>query len=182
MLSTTTRVCLSRCALLLAFLMATQTTAQNFRGGINGTVIDPSGALVANASVSATNVATSVLYRTVSSSAGQFAFQDLPLGAYDVVVSGTGFQTRKIGSVPVSAGGMYTLSARLELASVTTHAEVMANAADVSLDTTTVHQTTVIPDKAIQDVPMNGRDFTQFSTITPGMAGYVLGGGRFAQW
>jgi len=174
MLSTTRGVRYSLYALALALLLAAEAPAQNFRGGINGTVIDPSGAVVANASVVATNVATSVEYRTISSSAGQFAFQDLPLGAYDVVASAAGFETLKVNNVPVSAGGMYTISARLTMASVATKTVVVADAAGVALDTTTVNQTTTIPTKAVQDIPINGRDFSEFEAITPGAAGYGL--------
>ena len=164
----------SFCACLLVLLTPAELRAQNFRGGINGTVTDPSGAVVADASVAATDMATSVAYRTVSSSAGQFAFQDLPLGNYDVMVIARGFQILKVTNVPVSAGGMYTISAKLMLTSVAAKVEVQANAADVSLDTTTVNQTTIIPDKAVQDVPINGRDFSEFEAFTPGAAGYGL--------
>src|SRR5579864_5285947 len=119
------------CVLLSLLVTAAQLPAQNFRGGINGTVTDPSGAVIANASVSATDNATSVVYKTLSSSAGQFAFQDLPLGTYDVTVAASGFQTLKITNVQVSAGNMYTLSARVMLASTAAKIEVEANAADV---------------------------------------------------
>lgn len=160
--------------LLWVLLTASTVPAQNFRGGINGTVTDPSGALVSNASISATETATGVVYKTLSSSAGEFAFHDLPLGAYDVTVVASGFQLLKVINVPVSAGNMYTIAAKMTLASTTSRVEVQANAADVSLDTTSVNQTTVIPDKAVQDIPINGRDFSQFEALTPGAAGYGL--------
>src|SRR3989442_14268588 len=54
--------------------------AQTFRGAINGTVTDPSGAVVAGASVKATNTATAVVLTTTTTSEGQFSFQDLQLG------------------------------------------------------------------------------------------------------
>jgi Carboxypeptidase regulatory-like domain len=174
MLAITRELRLTFCTLALALLIPTGTLAQNFRGGINGTVTDPSGAVVANATVSAVDTATSVSYKTISSSAGQFAFQDLPLGNYDVTVIASGFQGLRMANVPVSAGSMYTISAKLTMASVSAKVEVQANAADVSLDTTSVNQTTTIPDKAVQDIPINGRDFSQFEALTPGAAGFGL--------
>lgn len=162
------------CVLLSILVTAAQVPAQNFRGGINGTVTDPSGAVIADARVSATDTATSVVYKTLSSSAGQFAFQDLPLGTYDVTVTAGGFQVLRITNVPVSAGNMYTITARVALASTAEKVQVEANAADVSLDTTSVNQTTNIPEKAVQDIPINGRDFSEFEALTPGAAGYGL--------
>lgn len=174
MLSRIRELHLRFCTLTLALLIGTGAFAQNFRGGINGTVMDPSGAMVVNASISAIDTATGVPYKTISSSAGQFAFQDLPLGNYDVTVIASGFQTLRMTNVPVSAGSMYTISAKLTMASATAKVEVQANAADVSLDTTSVNQTTIIPDKAVQDIPINGRDFSEFEALTPGAAGYGL--------
>lgn len=162
--------------LLLVLILASPVSAQNFRGGINGTVTDPSDAVVPNVSVVATDVSTGVVYKTVSSSAGDFAFHDLPLGRYDLVVSASAFETLKVSNVPVTAGGMYTIGAKLVLASTATKVEVRANAADLALDTTTVNQTTVIPEKTVQDMPVSGRDFTEFITVMPGISGYVLGG------
>jgi Carboxypeptidase regulatory-like domain len=162
------------CVLLSILVTAAQVPAQNFRGGINGTVTDPSGAVIADARVSATDTATSVVYKTLSSSAGQFAFQDLPLGTYDVTVTAGGFQVLRITNVPVSAGNMYTITARVAMASTAEKIQVEANAADVSLDTTSVNQTTNIPEKAVQDIPINGRDFSEFEALTPGAAGYGL--------
>src|ERR1700679_2792959 len=94
---------------LFLFLATMCLHAQTFRGGVNGTVTDPSGAVVAAANVDAMNSATGVSYKTVSSSGGEFEFQDLPLGSYVVTVQAGGFKTEKIEKVPVSAGTIYTL-------------------------------------------------------------------------
>jgi len=67
-------------ALVLMLLICTVTAfAQTYRGGINGTITDSTGAVVAGASVVATDVATGINYKSVSSSGGEFLFQDLPL-------------------------------------------------------------------------------------------------------
>src|SRR5438876_10727724 len=79
--------------------------AQTFRGAINGSVTDPSGAVVAGANVKATNTNTGITLSTVSTSDGQFAFQDLPLGTYEIEVSASGFRRTAIDNVALTPGG-----------------------------------------------------------------------------
>lgn len=159
-------------ALILALVAVTVTVqAQTFRGAINGTVTDPSGAVVSGAKVKATNTATGVALETATTSDGQFSFQDLPLGSYKVEVSVSGFRPALYDNVAVIAGNTYTLPVKLATGSAgTTVVEVAANA--VTLDTTTVTQDNIIPTEQVQNVPMNGRDFTQFTAAVPGYAGY----------
>ncbi len=153
---------------------AAASTAQTFRGGINGTVTDVSGAVVAGAQVTATDVATGIVHMTVSSSAGDFSFNDLPLDQYTLSVSAAGFQTTKIEQIPVSAGSIYTAPVHLGVAGSSVNIDVAASA--LALDTTTPTQTTVVGNKAVEAVPLNGRDFTQLIALTPGFAGYSAGG------
>jgi len=120
--------------MIALLLTAVPLKAQTFRGGINGTVTDASGALVAHASVVATNVDTGITHTTTSSSGGEFLFQDLPLGNYSVVVTVAGFSTAKYDKVTVAAGTTYTLPVKLAAATTTETVEVDAGA--VALDTT----------------------------------------------
>jgi hypothetical protein len=161
-------------AYLLLTLGAASLHAQTFRGGINGTVTDQSGAAVPGAIVETVNDGTGVSYKAISSSGGEFVFQDLPLATYTVNVTASGFETEKIQGVPVSAGVIYTLPVRMRVASAGETVEVSASA--LALDTTSTVQTTDIPSRAVQDTPMNGRDFTQLIALMPGYAGYSGGG------
>jgi hypothetical protein len=77
--------------------------AQTFRGAINGTVMDPSGAVVANAQVQTTEITTSVNHNTVTTADGQFSIQDLPLGAYRITVAAPGFATYIANDASVTA-------------------------------------------------------------------------------
>ncbi len=147
---------------------------QNFRGGINGTVADPSGAVVPGAKVETVNNGTGVSWNAVTSSGGEFQFQGLPIGQYTVTVNSSGFKTEKIEKVPVSAGTIYTLTVKLSITASAQTVEVSASA--LVLDTTSTVQTTDIPSQTVQDVPMNGRDFTQMIAVIPGYAGYAGGG------
>ena len=148
--------------------------AQTFRGGINGTVTDQSGAVVPGATVEATDSATGVSHKTITSSAGEYSFQDMQLGAYTVKVTTSGFKSSVINKVPVTAGVIYTLPIKLSIESAGETVEVSASG--LALDTTSTTQTTVIPEATVQDIPLNGRDFTQMIGMAPGFAGYALGG------
>ncbi|MDE1178099.1 MAG: TonB-dependent receptor [Edaphobacter sp.] len=166
--------CLRWIVFTLFFAALVTGHAQTFRGGINGTVTDKTGAAIANATVTALQTGTGATRETVSSSGGEFLFQDLALGEYSVTVTFSGFQTVKTDKIMVSAGTIYTLPVTLQLASSASSVEV--DAAGLTLDTTTTTQTTVLEAKAVADLPLNGRDFTQMIQLTPGFAGYTGGG------
>jgi len=160
--------------LSVIFFAALSLHAQNFRGAINGTVADPTGAVVPGASVEAVSVQTSVSWKAVTSSGGEFFFQDLPLGNYNVTILASGFKTITVSNVPVSAGAVYTLPVKLSITSAAQTVQVSASA--LALDTTSTVQTTDIPTQTVQDTPLNGRDFTQLIAIVPGYEGYSGGG------
>ena len=159
--------------LLLGF-GAASLSAQTFRGGINGTVTDQSGAVVPAAAVTATNNGTGVSLNAITSSAGEYQFQDLPLATYTVSVTATGFKPEKVTAVPVTAGVIYTLPIKLNVASTGETVEVMAQA--LALDTTSTTQTAGVGGKSLQDTPLNGRDFTQLIILAPGFANSGAGG------
>ena len=161
-------------AILVVLSLAVAVNAQTFRGAINGTVTDPSSAIIPGAQVKATNNATGIEYSTVSSSDGQFSFQDLPLGDYKIVVTASGFPAYTVSNVEVTAGTIRTVPVTLRLSQQTTTVEV--SAAALTLDTTTQVQTTVLGGGDLLATPLNGRDFTQLVALTPGFAGYSGGG------
>jgi hypothetical protein len=161
-------------AILVVLSLAVGVNAQTFRGTINGTVVDPSGGLVPNAVVKATEIATGIDHNTVTTSEGAFAFQDIPLGLYKVAVTATGFPVYTVDKVQVSAGTVYTLQVKLALQQQSTTVEV--SAAALTLDTTTATQNMTITSDVVQDVPLNGRDFTQLVAVAPGYGGYSVGG------
>jgi hypothetical protein len=167
---------IKRFSAVLLFLLVLESIVggQTFRGSINGTVVDPSGAVIAEATVKATEIATNIDRTTVTSSEGQFAFQDIPVGFYKVAVVAQGFPTLTVDKVQVAAGQIYTLPIQLRLGQTATTIEV--SAAALTLDTTTQAQTMTITDDVVQNVPLNGRDFTQLIAVQPGFGGYNVGG------
>ena len=161
--------------LVLATVLVTASAyGQTFRGAINGTVTDPTGAVVAGAAVKATNDATAAVHEQTTTSSGEFSFPDLILGTYTISVAASGFSPVTVEKVDVTAGGAYTLPVKLKVGSSGTSVEV--SAAALSLDTTTAIQDNILTTEAVQDVPMNGRDFTQFAAVQPGYGGYSVGG------
>jgi hypothetical protein len=161
-------------AVLIVLSLAVAANAQTFRGAINGTVTDPSGGSVPNATVKATEIATGIDHTTTTTSDGAFSFQDIPLGFYKVTVTATGFPAYTVDKVEVTAGTIYTLQVKLKLEQQATTVEV--SAAALTLDTTTQVQNTTVASDVVQDVPLNGRDFTQLIQVAPGYSGYSVGG------
>jgi Carboxypeptidase regulatory-like domain/TonB dependent receptor len=180
MLHSITRYFVLCCSLIvgLFFAISTHASAQTFRGAITGAVTDPSGAALPGAQVAAVETATGISYKSESSSAGEFAFTNLPVGDYTVTVSAPGFSTVKFNKVTVSAGGSYTLPVTLGMAKTQQTIEVTAS--QLTLDTVTDVQSSDIPEAAVQTLPNSGRDFTQMLALNAGFAGYSTGGGALA--
>ena len=153
----------------LILLSGIALNAQTFRGGISGNILDPAGSAVAGAAVGASSAATGIERQTVSSVTGEFSFQDLPLGQYVVTISHPGFAILKVQKVSVEVGKVTSVHAALEVATQQQAVEVAATV--VSLDTETATSNEVIPDRAVQEVPLNGRDFTQLIKLAPGVNG-----------
>jgi len=147
--------------------------AQTFRGGINGTVTDPTGAAIAGASVVALQTDTGISHTTLSSSGGEFLFQDLPLGNYSVTAGFNGFQTLKTDKVTVSAGIIYTLPS---FSNSPAPASPSKSTQPAWPSTHHHHANYGARCKSRSRPPLNGRDFTQMISLTAGYAGYSGGG------
>ena len=109
----------SRSALVLSTLlclMAGGLTGQTFRGGITGSVVDATGATVAGAAVKLVSPDTNLTREGITSSTGEFVFQDLPLGKYDLIVTQAGFDTVHVHGIVVDAGRIATIGVNLEVA------------------------------------------------------------------
>ena len=165
-------------ALAVLFQLPAASFGQTFRGGIGGTVTDQSGAALPGAQVTAVETATNISFKVVTSSAGEFAFSNLPLGDYTVTVTAAGFATEKVDKVTVSAGVSYTLPVKLKVAGAAQTVEVTANS--LALDTVTDVQASDIPEVIVQNLPNSGRDFTQMLAQNNGFAGYSTGGGALS--
>jgi len=126
-------------------------------------------------SVTATHVATGVSRTTQTSTTGQFSFPDLPLGTYRIDGEIQGFQPGRV-MIEVIVSRISPVELKL---GITTVAEtVQVSAAALTLDTVSTALSNVISPKQVQDLPLNGRDFTRLVQLTPGAAGNAINGNR----
>ncbi len=142
-------------------------TAQTFRGTLTGVVTDSQSAVIANATAQLVNPATGLVQTVTSNGAGEFAFPELPVGIYQLTISSPGFQTNKIANIDVAVSKVETLRIQLSVGAENTVVNVEANG--VQTDTTSSALVAVIDTKTVQDIPMNGRDFTQMVKLSPGV-------------
>ena len=154
-------------SLVFLVAMATSGAAQTFRGGISGRVVDSTGAVLPGVSLTATNTATSASRTTTSSATGDFSFPDLPLGPYTVEAALQGFQTVKM-AVEVTVSRISSIEVKMGLSQVAETVQVTASA--ITLDTVSTSLNNVIQPKQVQDLPLNGRDFTKMLQLSPGVA------------
>ena len=152
---------------MLFVLVATVSSfAQTFHGTITGVVVDSQGAVIADAAVQLTNPSTGTALNAKSSKEGEFSFPELTVGAYQLTVSVGGFQTKKIDNINVEVSKVQNLKVEMSVGAENTSIEVTANA--VQTDTTSSALVAVIDSKSVQEMPMNGRNFTQMTHFSPG--------------
>ena len=140
--------------------------AQTFRGEINGTVTDSTGAAVSGADVKATQTGTGLERTTVTDDGGNYNLPELPLGEYTITVTKTGFKTQTTNAVQVSVGSAPRVNAQLSPGEVT---EAIQVTADVPLvETTSNVMGGTIDALQAEQLPVNGRDFIKLLTLVPG--------------
>jgi hypothetical protein len=134
-----------------------QLAAQITGGSFVGIVTDPSGSVLANADVTAANVATNVVEKTVTNGEGYYEFPLLPVGRYVISVQAQGFQRATTGEIEVHAGTKPRIDFKMTLGQVSESVEVLAQAPMVNATTTDLG--TVIDSQKVRDLPLNGRTF-----------------------
>jgi hypothetical protein len=120
-------------------------------------VKDPSGALVPNATITATNTATNVARTTQTNSAGLYVFPDLIPGPYQVRAATAGFQTTMTSNIALQVQQTARVDFALSVGQATQTIDVSANAALLATENATVG--TVIGEQRIMDLPLNGRSY-----------------------
>jgi len=155
-------------AVLLAALSAvlgTSALAQS-TASLSGTVSDATGAVVVNAKVVATKQGTGVESATQTDTAGAYLFPSLPIGIYRVQATAPGFQSAIISNLKLEVATAVVQNIQLRIGQAAETVEITADTALV--DTTTTSMSQVINDKTVQEIPLNGRHFTDLSLLTPG--------------
>jgi len=140
---------------------------QSSFGQISGVVTDPTGAAVPDAQLTVTNNSTQAKRTVVSSSGGDFLITNLPIGDYTIAVTKTGFRTAQQAGVYISADAKITSNFTLQIGETSEVVEVQGGAIE-SLNTTSGELARVIDSKQVENLALNGRNYTQLLTLVPG--------------
>ncbi len=155
-------------ALLTVVALAPQAYAQSATtGAIAGTVSDASGSLLPTTSVTVSSKESGVTRTAKANANGEYRISDLAPGTYTVTFVADGFDTSVTNDVAVSVGNIATLSPKLKIGSV-------ADKVEVSDETPQLHTgdsaiSTTIDQNAIDNLPINGRRWSDFALLTPGV-------------
>ncbi len=141
--------------------------AQSSFGQISGTITDPTGAAVPEASFTITNVNTQVKRTVATDGDGNFIATNLPIAVYSISVTKTGFRTAQQSGVSISADAKVTSNFTLPVGETSEVVEVQGGAIE-SLNTTSGELARVIDSKQVENLALNGRNYTQLLTLVPG--------------
>jgi len=141
--------------------------AQVDTGSITGTVTDPSGAVVSSAKVTLTNEGTAASLTTTTGSDGLYRFSPVRIGNYKIDVSAQGFKTVNETHVEVNVSSNITRNFQLQTGAVTETVEVTSTAPLLQSQDASVGQ--VVDQKNVNDLPLNGRNFTFLAQLAAGV-------------
>jgi len=142
--------------------------AQKTTGTITGTVSDASGAVVPEAAVHLVQVGTGAARDAVTNNQGSFTFPELNAGTYRVAVSKSGFKQAVQENVELHVADTAALNVRLEVGA--SGETVTVEASSVSVETQSGAVTNVMTGMQVRELPLNGRNFVQLTTMVPGEA------------
>ena len=156
-------------ALLALFLVVgIPTFSQVESGRFVGSISDPQGAVVPNATVKATNVGTNIVQTATTNSGGDFVITPVAAGEYKLSISAPGFQTVSTSVIEVQVGQIVREDLTLKVGASTTTIQVTTETPLISTDSATIG--TVVSNQQLTDLPLNGRGFYQLAELTPGAA------------
>src|SRR3954469_5838767 len=149
----------------LLFCLAALCSAQS-TGGIQGTVTDPSGAVVGAAEIRVTNTATGQHQTVRSNEAGLYVIPSLQTGPYSLQVKAPGMQTTVASNITVAVSTVTRQDFTLQVASSTQTVEIQGGSPVV--ETTSVSMGAVVDKRTVQEIPLNGRHFVDLALLVPG--------------
>lgn len=170
-----------RYALMLALVVITSaavTRGQSSSSAVNGVVTDATHAALPGTSITLRNTETSVARKTLSTASGDYFFASVPPARYTLTFVHDGFTTETIAAFEVGVAQAVTINAALKTGAVTETVTVEATGVDV--ESTTSQLGTVIDQRQVENLPLNGRNFTQLLTLTPGVTPISTGQNRSA--
>jgi len=154
---------------VLLFAACLGISAQVASAELSGTIMDPTGAGVANAKVIATNVATGRAHETVSDAAGSYVIPLLPPGDYEISVEAPGFRKLVQRGITLQVNQQAQVNLTMQIGQVAEAVEVTAQAPLLESESSSLG--TVINTQLVNQLPLNGRNFIQLAILSPGVNG-----------
>jgi hypothetical protein len=168
LLNSSMRASLSLFALLaLLALIAAPTAAQTFKATVVGDITDANGAAVPGATVTITDAATGQSQSATTNSDGSYTIQQLPPGRYDLRIEATNFKPVVQQGLVLETDKTQRVNVALQPGNVNETVTVSADAPVINTDTSDKGE--VITTRQVQDLPLNGRNFTDLALLTPGV-------------
>jgi hypothetical protein len=148
-------------------LLAGTARAQVSDATLHGAVRDQSGAVITAATVTLRNLDTAVEKTTTSNGAGEYSFQSITPGRYTLDATAPGFSPKQVSEFILTVGQAADIDFSLSVG--TESQKVTVEATSQQLETSSADLGTVIATKQVNDLPLNGRNFTQLLSLTPGV-------------
>lgn len=160
-------VTLAWCALMLTLICAIPANAQN-SASLNGTVKDASGAVIPGVAITLTNTDTGVAQTKMSNGIGLYFFLNIPPGHYTLQASGSGFGTVIQPQFTLRVNQSTTIDFKMPVGQASS--KVVVSAQGIQLQTSTANLGAVVGSKEVNDLPLNGRNFTELLLLAPGVS------------
>jgi len=156
-----------RISLLLLLGSVGAAFGQNVTASLTGVVRDATGGVVPNAAVKATNTGTNAEFKAATNTEGQYTIRTMPIGLYTVSIEAPGFKKYETSGIRLQVNEVARLDATLGIGAATE--TVTVSGAVVPVDTETSTLKTVVDEKRIEELPLNGRDATQLMRLVAGV-------------
>ena len=163
-------------ALLFLISQAVPLIAQLDYASLNGTVTDPSTALMQGARVAVVSSATGFRREATTSAAGSYQVSGLAVGTYTVTISREGFKTAEFKNVELAVGQPRTIDAQLQVGSVADSVEVKSSLE--TLNRTSAEVGGLVEAEQIKEIPVSGRNWASLMMLAPGAVNYSDGSQR----
>ncbi len=169
-----------KCLAILSFCVAIFTFAAKGNaqtagtGNIQGAVTDATGAVIPNATVTATNTATQVKHTSVTDNVGLYSFPNLSIGHYSVEVVAPGFKRYLQSPIVLDVGSSIAVNATMAVGGSQQSIEVQSNGVALQTEDSSLKQT--VDEHTITEMPLNGRQVSSLITITGGAVDANVGG------
>lgn len=154
-------------ALVIGLLISTPARSQVTGATLSGTVVDASGGAIADAQISILNTATGTVRTSATDSAGFYSVPNLLPGPYEISVTATGFATPTRMGATLAVGAQQVLNFTLQVGQSSQTVEVNGEPPSVELASSTIGG--LVDSKTIEELPLNGRDWTQLGALQPGV-------------